>query len=191
MTALPNAKSMLPSAIDTDNKPYADATATTQETVSQVSSSNFSSIDDDGELSLSSSRDGAVVMLHSRHRFLLSRTDECTGNGGPGLLDCTATAGRLGLGLLGLESDAFFLGSSAFLARDRDNQLFLSLGRQWVRANTACRTFDRLEFGDGHDCLVDGSCSRRRQQQDARRTSGILLAGARTRSFAASERISS
>jgi len=49
MTALPNAKSMLSSAIDTVNKPYADATATTQETVSRVSSSNFSSIDENGE----------------------------------------------------------------------------------------------------------------------------------------------
>jgi hypothetical protein len=96
-------------------------------------------------------REGAVVMLHSRLRFLSSRTDECTGNGGPGLLDCTTTAGRLGLGLLGLESDAFFLGSSALLARDRDNQLFLGLGRRRVRAETARRTFDRLKFGDGRD----------------------------------------
>jgi hypothetical protein len=39
---------MLSSAIDTVNKPYADATATTQETVSRVSSSNFSSIDENG-----------------------------------------------------------------------------------------------------------------------------------------------
>ena len=43
------------------------------------------------------------------------------------MTECTATAGRLGLGQvsLGLEGDA--LGSSAFLARDRDNQLFLGL----------------------------------------------------------------
>jgi hypothetical protein len=81
-------------------------------------------------------REGAVVMLHSRLRFLSSRTDECTGNGGPGLLDCTATAGRLGLGLLGLESDAFLV-SIALLARDRDNQLFLGLGQRRVRAETA------------------------------------------------------
>ena len=47
MTALPNAKSMLSSATDTVNKPYADATATMQETVSQVST-NFSSIDENG-----------------------------------------------------------------------------------------------------------------------------------------------
>jgi hypothetical protein len=39
-------------------RPYADATATTQETVSQVSSSNFSSIDDDGELFVSSCSGG-------------------------------------------------------------------------------------------------------------------------------------
>jgi hypothetical protein len=49
MTALPNAKSILSSAIDTVNKLYADATATTQETVSRVLSSNFSSIDENGE----------------------------------------------------------------------------------------------------------------------------------------------
>ena len=159
MTALPNAKSMLPSAIDTDNKPYADATATMQETVSRVSTRTSAPSMMMGISPCLPSWEGAVVMLHSRHRFLSSRTDECTGNGGPGLLDCTATAGRLGLGLLGLESDAFFLGSSALLARDRDNQLFLGLGRQRVRAETARRTFDRLEFGDGRDCLVDGSCS--------------------------------
>ncbi len=40
--------------IDTVTRPYADATATMQETVSRVSSSNFSSIDDDGELFVSS-----------------------------------------------------------------------------------------------------------------------------------------
>jgi len=39
------------------------------------------------------------------------------------------TTGRLGLGLglIGLEGDA--LGLSALLAHDRDNQLFLGLGR--------------------------------------------------------------
>jgi hypothetical protein len=68
-------------------------------------------------------------------RFLSSRTDECTGNGGPGVMGCTATAGRLRLGLLGLEVDA--LGLSALLARDRDNQLFLGLRRRRVRAETA------------------------------------------------------
>ena len=54
MMALPNAKSTLSSAIDTVTKPYADATATTQEMVNQVSSSNLSSIDDDGKLLVSS-----------------------------------------------------------------------------------------------------------------------------------------
>ena len=58
MTALPNAKSILSSAIDTVNKPYADATATTQETVSRVSSSNFSSIDASNGLFLSSCSGG-------------------------------------------------------------------------------------------------------------------------------------
>jgi hypothetical protein len=62
-------------------------------------------------------------------RFLSSLPGKCTGNGGPGVTECTATAGRLGLGQvsLGLEGDA--LGSSALLARDHDNQLFLGLGR--------------------------------------------------------------
>ena len=56
MTALPNAKSTLSIAINTVTRPYAaDATATTQETVSRVSSSNLrSSIDDNGELLVSS-----------------------------------------------------------------------------------------------------------------------------------------
>ena len=49
MTAFP-AKSMLLIAIDTVTRLYADATATMQETGSQVLSSNLSSIDDDGEL---------------------------------------------------------------------------------------------------------------------------------------------
>ena len=38
-----------------------------------------------------------------------------------------ATTGRLGLGLVGLEGDA--LGLGALLACNRDNQLFLGLGR--------------------------------------------------------------
>jgi len=71
--------------------------------------------------------------------------------------------GRLGLGLVGLQGDA--LGLSALLARDCDNQLFLGLGRQRVRAETARRTFDRLDCGDdGRDPLVDGACSRRRRE---------------------------
>ncbi len=60
-------------------------------------------------------------------RFLLSRTDECTENGRPGLYENSVTTGRLGLGLVGLEGDA--LGSSALLACNRDNQLFLGLGQ--------------------------------------------------------------
>ena len=48
------------------------------------------------------------------------------GNGGLGANEYCATMGRLGLGLVGLEGDA--LGSSALLARNRDNQLFLGLG---------------------------------------------------------------
>jgi hypothetical protein len=122
-------------------------------------------------------------------RFLSSQLDKCTGNGEPGVMGCTATAGRLRLGPLGLESDA--LGSSALLAHDRDNQLFLGLGRQRVWAETACNLFNRLDSGDGRDFLVDGSCSRWRKLEKACRTSRTLLAGARTRSHTASERISS
>jgi hypothetical protein len=111
-------------------------------------------------------REGAVEELHSLLRFLSSRSDECTGNGEPGVMECTATAGRLCLGPLGLESDA--LGSpSALLARDRDNQLFRGLGQRRVRAETARGTFDCLDFGDGRDYSVDGSCSRRRQLEKA------------------------
>jgi hypothetical protein len=42
-------------------------------------------------------------------------------------MEYSATTGRLGLGLLGLEGEA--LGSDALLAHDHDNQLFLGLGR--------------------------------------------------------------
>ncbi len=125
-------------------------------------------------------------------RFLLSRTDECTGNGGPaGLFEHSATMGRLVLvGLLGLEGDA--LGSSALLARDRDNQLFLGLGRRRVRAETAHGTVDRLGFGEGgRDSSVNNSCSRRRRQENPCRTSRNLLAGACTRSCTISGRLSS
>ena len=178
MTAFPNARSMLSSAIDTVSRPYADATATMKETVSRVSSSNFSSIDE------------AFPRSSSLLCFLLLCTDECTGNGGPGLMECSATADRLGLGLVGLEGDA--LGSSALLARNRDNQLFLGLGRRRVRAKTARGTFNRLDFGDGRDSSVDGSCSQRRRQDNPCQTPRNLLAGACTRSCdTASERISS
>jgi hypothetical protein len=78
-------------------------------------------------------------------------------------MEYSATSGILGLGLLGLEVEA--LGLGALLARDHDNQLFLGLGRRWVQAETARRTFDRLDFGDnGRDSLVDSSCSRRRRE---------------------------
>jgi hypothetical protein len=59
MTALPNAKSTLSSAIDTDNKPYADATATTQETVNGESSVKL-------ELQLHRRGWGALVFLLGR-----------------------------------------------------------------------------------------------------------------------------
>jgi hypothetical protein len=65
MTALPNTRSMLSSAIDTVNRPYADSTATTQETVSRVSSLNFSSIDEDGELLSSCSGGSCTKQLPS------------------------------------------------------------------------------------------------------------------------------
>ena len=128
MTAFPNAKSMLPFVIDTVTRPYANGTATTLETVSRVSSSNLSSIDDDGELLVSSClRCFSKKQLPSSLPLLLSRTDKCTGNGGLGSMEYSAITGRLGLGLLGLESEA--LGSGALLARDRDNQLSLGLGK--------------------------------------------------------------
>jgi hypothetical protein len=105
-------------------------------------------------------------------------------------MGCSVTAGRLRLGSLGLESDA--LGSPSALARDRDNQLFRGLGRRRVRAKTARRTFDRLEFGDGNDSSVDGSaCSRRRQLEEADRSSRTLLVRIRTHAHTTYERISS
>jgi hypothetical protein len=127
-----------------------------------------------GSSSCLPAREGAVVMLHSLLCFLSSRLDECTGNGEPGVMGCTATAGRLRLGPLGLKNDALGL-PSALLARDRDNQLFLGLGQRQVWAETARGTFDCLDFGDGRDYLVDGSCSRRRQLERTCRTSRILL----------------
>jgi hypothetical protein len=117
--------------------------------------------------------------------FLLSCTDECTGNGGLGSMEHSATTGRLGLGLLvGLEGEA--LGSGALLARDRDNQLFLGLGGRRVWAETAwCRTFDRQDFGDdGRDSLVDGACSQRWQEKipaEHQGTKGLALTRARAR----------
>jgi hypothetical protein len=105
-------------------------------------------------------------------------------------MGCSATAGRLRLGSLGLESDA--LGSpSALWARDHDNQLFRGLGQRRVWAKTARGTLDCLDFGDGRDYLVDGSCSRRQQLERACRTSRTLLARARTRAHTTSEQLSS
>ncbi len=83
------------------------------------------------------------------------------------------------------------MGSSALLACDRDNHLFLGLGRRRVWAETAHGTFNRLDSGDGRDYLVDGSCSRRRQLEKACRTPRTLLASARTRAHTTSEQLSS
>ncbi len=44
--------------------------------------------------------------------FLSTRMDECTGNRGPGVKEYSAIAGRLGLGLLGLEGEALGFGCS-------------------------------------------------------------------------------
>jgi hypothetical protein len=130
-------------------------------------------------------------MLHSLLRFLSSRLDECTGNGEPGAMgSCSATAGGLRLGSLGLKSDA--LGLPSALARDRDNQLFQGLGQRRVRADTARGTLDCLELGDGRDSVVDGSCSRRRQLEEADRSSRTLIVRcSRTRAHTTYERISS
>ena len=113
---------------------------------------------------------GAFLRISSLLRFLSLRTDECTGNGGPGLMEYSATMSRLGLGLLGLKGKA--LGLGALLARDRDNQLFLGLGRQRVWAKTACQMFDCLDFGDNcRNSLVDGACLRRRREENPCQTS--------------------
>ena len=102
---------------------------------------------------------------------------------------CSATAGGLRLGSLGLESDA--LGSPSALARDRDNQLFRGLGQQRVRADTARGTLDSLDLGDGRDSVVDGSYSQRRQLEEADRSSRTLLVRcSRTRTHTTYERIS-
>jgi len=104
----------------------------------------------------------ACLRSSSLLRFLSLRMDKCTGNGGPGLIEHSATAGRLGLGLLGLEGEVF--GSSALLACDCIEDLFLGLGRRRVRAKTARQTFARLGFGeDGRNSSVDSSCSRYRR----------------------------
>ncbi len=80
-------------------------------------------------------------------------------------MEYSTTTGRLGLGLLGLEGKA--LGSGALLARDRDNQLFLGLGQQWVWAKTARQTFNCLDFEDnGRDSLVNGACLHRWREEN-------------------------
>ena len=78
------------------------------------------------------------------------------------MIEHSATTGRLGLGLLGLEGKVF--GSSALLARDRVEDFFLGLERRRVRAEIARQTFTRLGFGEeGRNSSVDSSCSRRRR----------------------------
>jgi hypothetical protein len=104
---------------------------------------------------------GTFPRSSSLLRFLPSRTDECTGNGGPGLNEYSATMGRLGLSLVGLESDA--LGSGALFARDSNNQLFLGLGRRRVPAETVRGMFNRLNWGDSCDFFDNGSCLQRRR----------------------------
>ncbi len=124
---------------------------------------------------------GAFETSTSLLCFHSSFHDKCMGNGGPGVNEYCATTGRLCLGLVGLEGDA--LGLSALLARDRNNQIFLGLGQRRFWAETARRTFDRLNFGDGCNYLVDGSCSRRWRQEKPCRTSRNLLAGDCSRSY--------
>ncbi len=131
---------------------------------------------------------GAFETSTSLLSFHLLFHNECMGNRGPSANEYCATTGRLGLDLVGLEGDA--LGLSALLARNRDNQLFLGLGGQWFWAEMARRTFDRLNFGDGCNYLVNGSCSQRRRQEKPCRTSRNLLAGAPTRSCTVSGQIS-
>ncbi len=92
------------------------------------------------------------------------------------MIEHSATTGRLGLSLLGLEGEVF--GLSALLARNRIEDIFLGLGGQQVRAETACQTFALLNCGDSCDYLVDGSCSRCWRQEKPCRTSRNLLAGA-------------
>jgi hypothetical protein len=70
---------------------------------------------------------GAVVKSTSLLCFHSLCRDKFMGDRGPGANEYSATTGRIDLGLLGLEGKA--LGLGALLARDRDNQLFLGLGR--------------------------------------------------------------
>jgi hypothetical protein len=130
MMALPNAKSTLTIAINTVTRPYADAAATTQETVSRVSSSNLSYIDDDGELLCLPAR-GAFLRSSSLLHFLSSSTDKCMGNRGPGSMEYSATTGRLGLSLLGLEGES--LGSGALRHATTTINSSLALGDNGFR----------------------------------------------------------
>jgi hypothetical protein len=51
------------------------------------------------------------------------------------------------------------------VARYRNNQLFLGLGRRRVRAKTARQTFNCLDFGDnGRNSLAGGACSQCRRE---------------------------
>ncbi len=78
------------------------------------------------------------------------------------MIEYSATTGRLGLGLLGLEGEVF--GLSALLAHDLVEDLFLGLEQRRVRAEMARQMFARLGFGeDGRDFSVDSSCSWRRR----------------------------
>jgi hypothetical protein len=78
-------------------------------------------------------------------------------------MEYSATTGRLGLGLLGLEGEA--LGLDALMACNHDNQLFIGLGQRRDRAEMARRTFNCPDFRDnGHDSLRDGSCLRCQQE---------------------------
>ena len=70
---------------------------------------------------------GAFVTSTFLLHFHSSHTDECMGNGGPGsLIKHSMTTGRLDLGLLDIEGEVF--GSSALLAREHVEDLFLGLG---------------------------------------------------------------
>ena len=105
-------------------------------------------------------------------------------------MEYSATTGRLGLGLLGLEGEA--LGSGALLARDHDNQIFLGLGRRRVRAETARRKFNRLDFGDNAATLWSTALARDAGgSKITAERQGTNLAGAHMCSCTASGQISS
>ncbi len=107
-------------------------------------------------------------------------------------MEYSATTGRLGLGLLGLEVEGEALGLGALLARNHDNQLFLGLGRRQVWAETARQMFNRLDFGDNTATLWSTAlaCNAGGSKIPAE-CQGTNLAGAHSRSCTASGRISS